>query len=160
MDSPPQKPHIQIYTDGACSPNPGFGGWGVVMISPQHHGHRKEISGAEANSTNNRMELLAVIRGLEQLNYACYVDVYTDSTYVCNAFKQRWIEQWQKKGWVTSARQPVMNQDLWKQLLTLIQPHEITWHWVKGHADHKENNRCDELAVQARKELHLTLQKA
>lgn len=147
------KPVVKIYTDGACSPNPGVGGWGVVLISPQHNNYRRELSGAEANSTNNRMELMAAIKGLEALKYSCTVDLYTDSTYVRNAFEKNWLDKWQKTGWKTSTKQPVANQDLWETLLNLAQHHEITWYWVKGHSNNEENNRCDELAVQARKKI-------
>ena len=146
------KPHVEIYTDGACSPNPGTGGWGAVLISREHD-HRRELSGAEADSTNNRMELNAAIRALEALKQPCRVDLYTDSTYLKNAFEQGWLENWQRKRWKTKGGKPVANQDLWQALLKLEGQHEGNWRWVKGHAGHPENDRADELAVAARMEL-------
>ena len=143
------KTKVLIYSDGACSPNPGVGGWGVVLLSPTHN-HRKELSGAEGQTTNNRMELTAAIKGLEQLKYPCEVDLYTDSTYVQHAFTKGWLERWQQKGWKTSQNKPVENQDLWKRLMALARLHKVQWYWVKGHDTNTENNRCDELAVQAR----------
>lgn len=144
---------IQIYTDGACSPNPGFGGWAAVLIAPEHNNYRKEISGAEANTTNNRMELLATIEALAALKYSCNVELYTDSQYIQKAFNQGWLNKWQKNGWLGANRKPVANQDLWKRLLHLSKIHVVTWHWVKGHSNNVENNRCDEMAVQARQTL-------
>ncbi|MBF0351902.1 MAG: ribonuclease HI [SAR324 cluster bacterium] len=141
---------VHIYTDGACSPNPGTGGWGAILISPEHNNFRKEISGAEANTTNNRMELIAALKGLEMLKRPCRVNVYTDSAYLKNAFTQKWLDSWQRKGWKTADGKPVANKDLWEALLQQARIHEISWHWVKGHSDNPENNRCDELAVQAR----------
>ncbi|HIL88637.1 MAG TPA: ribonuclease HI [Deltaproteobacteria bacterium] len=146
------KPHVEIYTDGACSPNPGTGGWGAVLISREHD-HRRELSGAEADSTNNRMELNAAIRALEALKQPCRVDLYTDSTYLKNAFEQGWLANWQRKRWKTKGGKSVANQDLWKALLTLDRRHEVKWRWVKGHAGHPENDRADELAVAARMQL-------
>ena len=147
------KQEITIYTDGSCSPNPGFGGWAAVLIAPHHNDYRKEISGAEANSTNNQMELTAAIKGLDLLKFPCKVNLYTDSKYLQNAFNNHWLEKWQKKGWRTASGSPVLNQEFWKQLLAHAKHHEIRWHWVKGHADNEENNRCDELAVEARRQL-------
>ena len=146
------KPHVEIYTDGACSPNPGTGGWGAVLISREHD-HRRELSGAEADSTNNRMELNAAIRALEALKQPCRVDLYTDSTYLKNAFEQGWLANWQRKRWKTKGGKSVANQDLWKALLKLDCHHEVNWRWVKGHAGHPENDRADELAVAARMQL-------
>lgn len=146
------KPHVEIYTDGACSPNPGTGGWGAVLISREHD-HRRELSGAEADSTNNRMELNAAIRALEALKQPCRVDLYTDSTYLKNAFEQGWLANWQRKRWKTKGGKSVANQDLWKALLKLDCHHEVKWRWVKGHAGHPENDRADELAVAARMQL-------
>jgi len=146
------KTHVEIYTDGACSPNPGTGGWGAVLISHEHN-HRRELSGTEAESTNNRMELTAAIRALEALKQPCRVDLYTDSTYLKNAFEQGWLANWQRKNWKTKGRKPVANQDLWQVLLKLDRQHEVKWLWVKGHAGHPENDRADELAVAARKSL-------
>jgi ribonuclease HI len=143
---------VRIYCDGACSPNPGVGGWGVVLLS-DHHGMRKELSGAEAETTNNRMELLAAIRGLEALKQPCRVELSTDSQYVHNAFQKRWIEKWQKNGWRTAEKKPVQNEDLWRELIELCRLHTVEWRWVRGHANDVENNRADALAVQARLDL-------
>ena len=134
---------VMIYTDGACSGNPGPGGWGAVLL---YNENRKEISGGETPSTNNRMEIMAAIAALESLKEACEVDLYSDSAYLVNAFKQEWLENWQRNGWKTSKKQPVENQDLWQRLLQQTKKHKVTWHKVKGHAENKENNRCDELA--------------
>jgi ribonuclease HI len=140
---------VRIYCDGACSPNPGFGGWGVVLLSDQH-GVRRELSGAEPDTTNNRMELLAAIRGLEALKYPCSVEISTDSQYVHNAFAKGWIERWRRNGWRTAEKKPVLNDDLWRRLLELGELHEVRWRWVRGHAADVENNRADVLAVEAR----------
>lgn len=134
---------IVLYTDGACSFNPGPGGWGCVLIFKNI---KKELSGGEENTTNNRMELLAVIKGLSALKEGCKVDIFTDSAYVCNAFLQDWIGGWLKRNWKNSAKQPVANKELWLQLIELTNFHQITWHKVKGHADNELNNRCDQLA--------------
>lgn len=139
-----------MYTDGACLGNPGPGGWGALLM---YNEHKKEISGAQADTTNNRMELTAAIQGLELLKEPCRVDVYTDSTYLCNAFVHRWIDGWQRNGWQTSGKKPVENQDLWRALLRLTQIHIVQWHKVKGHSDNPWNNRCDKLAVTAAKGL-------
>ena len=144
--------HVDIYTDGACSPNPGYGGWGAVLIS-EKHGKRREISGAESLTTNNRMELTAADKALELLRQPCNVALYTDSSYLRNAFKQHWLKNWQEKNWRTSSGKPVLNKDLWEQLIRLDSIHHIRWHWVRGHSGHPENTRCDELAVAARKEI-------
>ena len=149
------KSSVIIYTDGACSPNPGIGGWGAVLISNEHK-LRTEISGSEVYSTNNRMEITAVIKACEVLKKPCKVDLYTDSTYVKNAFEKSWIKNWQKNGWKSKSKKPVANKDLWVRLLEVSQKHEISWHWVKGHSNNTENNRCDELAVQARKGIKVT----
>ena len=135
---------VEIFTDGACSGNPGPGGWGAVL---RYNGHEKEISGGEANTTNNRMELFAAIQGLSALKESCVVNLYSDSSYLVNAFEKHWIEKWQRNGWKTAAKKPVENQDLWKWLLTVMQPHQVTIIKVKGHADNPWNNRCDELAT-------------
>lgn len=148
-----QKPplsEVEIYTDGACSPNPGMGGWGVVLISRKHE-HRRELSGAQADTTNNRMEMTAAIKGLEALKHACRVSLHTDSSYLRNAFEQHWLQNWQRKNWRTSNGTPVLNRDLWERLLELSKIHQVTWHWVRGHSGHPENTRCDTLAVAARK---------
>ena len=137
---------VHIYTDGACSGNPGPGGWGAVLMFKEQ---RKELSGGEANTTNNRMELLAAIEALKALKEPCIVKLYTDSAYLCNAFLQRWVDRWQQNGWLTSQKKSVENRDLWEALLALGKMHSIQWHKVKGHADNAHNNRCDELARKA-----------
>ncbi|MBR4406789.1 MAG: ribonuclease HI [Clostridia bacterium] len=134
---------IILYTDGACSYNPGPGGWGCVLI---YKNTKKELSGGEPETTNNRMELQAVISGLEALKEKCKVDIFTDSAYVCNAFQQDWISGWIKKNWKNAKKDPVANKDLWLRLLDLCGKHNVVWHKVKGHADNELNNRCDELA--------------
>ena len=134
---------IVLYTDGACSGNPGPGGWGVVL---EYAGNRKELSGYDPDTTNNRMELLAVVQGLKSLKEPCNVEVFTDSTYVYNAFSQQWIEKWIKNDWRNSNRQQVSNLDLWQQLLPLLDIHNVNFNKVKGHADNELNNRCDKLA--------------
>ena len=146
------KTSVTIYTDGACSPNPGIGGWGAVLISNQHN-LRTEISGSEVDSTNNRMEMTAAIRALEALKKPCIVEIYTDSSYLKNAFEKNWLRNWQSNGWKSKGEKAVANKDLWLQLLELSQKYEVSWHWVKGHSGDAENNRCDELAVKARKDL-------
>lgn len=135
---------VTLYTDGACSGNPGPGGWGAIL---EFNGHEKELSGGEENTTNNRMELTAVIRGLEALKEPCEVELYSDSKYVIDALEKGWALGWQKKGWVKSDKKPALNPDLWERLLALTRLHTVRYHWVKGHADNPKNNRCDELAV-------------
>ena len=135
---------VTIYTDGACSGNPGPGGWGCILA---YGGHEKELSGGEDNTTNNRMELTAVIRGLEALKEPCTVELYSDSKYVIDALEKGWALGWQKRGWVKSDKKPALNPDLWERLLTLAQTHELRCHWVKGHGENPKNNRCDQLAV-------------
>ncbi|MGF7431645.1 ribonuclease HI [Thermoanaerobacterium thermosaccharolyticum] len=137
-------PEIDIYTDGACSGNPGPGGWGAVLI---YNGIKKEISGYEENTTNNRMELTAVIKALSLLKRSCKINLYSDSSYLINAFNQKWIENWQKRGWLKSDKTPVENKDLWLKLLDLSSCHDIKWIKVKGHSDNEYNNRCDKLAT-------------
>ena len=144
------KTSVTIYTDGACSPNPGIGGWGAVLISKEHN-LRNELSGSEVDSTNNRMEMTAAIKALEALKKSCVVKLYTDSSYLKNAFEKNWLNNWQNNGWKSKARKPVVNKDLWLRLLEVSKKHEVSWHWVKGHSGNPENDRCDELAVQARK---------
>nr|WP_122011565.1 ribonuclease HI [Maliibacterium massiliense] len=136
---------VTIYTDGACSGNPGQGGWGAILLYRQH---RRELSGYAQQTTNNRMELYAPLQAFKALSEPCVVDVYSDSAYLVNAFNQHWIDNWQRNAWKTASKQPVENQDLWKALLEAIAPHRVTWHKVKGHADNALNNRCDELARQ------------
>ncbi|MBQ2957149.1 MAG: ribonuclease HI [Clostridia bacterium] len=137
---------VTIYTDGACSGNPGPGGWGAVLMFNQF---RKEMSGYEPQTTNNRMELTAAIVALNALKEPCEVCLYSDSAYLVNAFQQRWLDNWQKRNWIKSDKKPVENQDLWKELLRLTGIHQVTWIKVKGHASNQENNRCDELATGA-----------
>jgi len=131
-----------MYTDGACSGNPGPGGWGAVLISGKH---RKELSGGEHETTNNRMEMMAVIRGAEALKRGCSVDIHTDSTYVMKGITQ-WMEAWKARGWRTASKQPVKNVDLWKRLEEALDRHEVRWFWVKGHSGVPGNERADELA--------------
>ena len=135
---------VTIYTDGACSGNPGPGGWGAILL----YGEKKlELSGYELHTTNNRMELLAPIQALARLKEPCEVSVYSDSAYLVNAFRQHWLDNWQRKNWVKSDKKPVENQDLWKQLLEYTAIHRVQWFKVKGHADNPFNNRCDALAT-------------
>ncbi|MDR1048635.1 MAG: ribonuclease HI [Synergistaceae bacterium] len=142
---------VVIYTDGGASPNPGLGGWAAVLCSPEH-GREREIYGSEADTTNNRMELTAAIMALRALKRPCRVELHTDSTYLRNAFAKGWLEKWQKNGWKTSNKEPVLNQDLWQELLSLSQTHEIEWRWTKGHAEDALNNRCDALVQKAKSE--------
>lgn len=135
---------VTIYTDGACSGNPGPGGWGAIL---QYGPHKRELSGGADSTTNNRMELTAVIQALAILKEPCRVHLYSDSKYVIDALEKGWAWGWKKRGWVKSDKKPALNPDLWDTLLTLIQRHELIYHWVKGHADNPYNNRCDELAV-------------
>ncbi len=137
---------IDIYTDGACSGNPGPGGWGVVLIYQEN---KKELSGYQPETTNNRMELFAAIQGLSALKESCAVNLYSDSSYLVNAFEKHWIEKWQRNGWKTSTKSPVENQDLWKLLLIHVRKHQVRFIKVKGHSDNQYNNRCDEMAVAA-----------
>ena len=141
---------VQIYTDGACRGNPGPGGWGAILICGEH---KKELSGGEPSTTNNRMELLAAITALEQLKYPCKVKVYSDSAYTVNAYVNGWIYAWRKNGWKKADKKPALNVDLWDKLLPLLKTHEVEFVWVKGHAGHSENERCDALAVSSYKNL-------
>lgn len=134
---------IIIYTDGACSYNPGPGGWGAILMFGSA---KKELSGGQETTTNNQMELTAVIEALKALKEPCQVDLFTDSAYVCNAFLQDWISGWILKGWRNSKKEPVANKELWQELLELTNQHQVEFHKVKGHADNEFNNRCDELA--------------
>ena len=137
---------VTIYTDGACSGNPGPGGWGAILMYGEH---KKELSGGEARTTNNRMELMAVIRSLQELNRPCQVELYSDSKYVVDAFNQNWVSGWLKRSWKKSDGKPVKNIDLWKALLKAMAPHKVTFIWVKGHDGHVMNERCDALATSA-----------
>ena len=135
---------IDIYTDGACSGNPGPGGWGAIL---RFNGREKELSGGEAQTTNNRMELSAVIAALECLKEPCEIDLYSDSKYVIDALNLGWARSWRAKGWKKADKKPALNIDLWERLLELTEQNEMHYHWVKGHADNEYNNRCDALAV-------------
>ncbi len=137
------KKDVILYTDGACSGNPGTGGWGAVLL---YGPHRRELSGGEAVTTNNRMELTAVIEGLRCLKVPCEVTVYSDSAYTVNAFTEGWVSSWERSGWKKADKKPVQNVDLWTELLRLTRVHSVTFRKVKGHADDELNNRCDELA--------------
>jgi ribonuclease H len=137
------KKQVTLYTDGACSGNPGIGGYAGILI---YGDIQKEYNGAEASTTNNRMEVLAVIVGLKRLKYPCKVEVYSDSAYTVNAFSEKWIYGWKKSGWKKADGKPVLNEDLWRELYDLTVVHEVTFHKVAGHADNALNNRCDELA--------------
>lgn len=134
---------IVIYTDGACSGNPGPGGWGAILI---YNEYKKEVSGGESYTTNNRMELTAAIEALKIIKEPCAIDIYTDSAYLCNAFSAGWLNNWSINGWKTAKKESVQNRDLWETLLKLCSIHDIRWHKVKGHSTNEFNNRCDELA--------------
>lgn len=136
---------VYLYTDGACSGNPGPGGYGAILKYGQHV---KEICGGDENTTNNRMELLGVIKGLEALNEPCHVVLTSDSKYVIDALSLGWAEKWKQNGWMRNKKDAALNPDLWERLLQLTQTHEMEYHWVKGHAGHPENERCDRLAVE------------
>ncbi len=139
-----EKKEIEIFTDGACSGNPGPGGWGAIL---RYNGNEKELKGGEKETTNNRMELTAVIIALETLKYPCKVTVTTDSKYVCDSITKGWVYSWQKKGWKKSDGKQALNIDLWERLLPLLKTHDVDFKWVKGHNEHPENERCDKLAV-------------
>ena len=146
-----EKKQVQLYTDGACSGNPGPGGWGVIL---KYKGVEKELSGGEAQTTNNRMELTAVISGLEALKEPCQVELYSDSKYIIDAIQQRWVYKWAANNWMRNKKEPALNPDLWQRLLQqledrLLSLHRVEARWVKGHAGHPENERCDALAVAA-----------
>ena len=135
---------VELYTDGACSGNPGPGGWGAILV---YKGTERELSGGEDNTTNNRMELTAVIKGLSALKESCIVELYSDSKYVIDALEKGWAVSWQARGWKKADKKPALNPDLWEILLSLVDKHKVNYHWVKGHADNHYNNRCDALAV-------------
>ena len=135
---------VTLYTDGACSGNPGPGGWGAIL---EFNGTEKELSGGEESTTNNRMELTAVIAGLSALKEPCIVELYSDSKYVIDGLSKGWAESWRKNGWKKADKKPALNPDLWEKLLDLTNIHTLHYHWVKGHADNPKNNRCDQLAV-------------
>ena len=136
--------HVEIFTDGACQGNPGPGGWGAIL---QYGAVQKELSGGEAHTTNNRMELTGVITALEALKQPCAVELYSDSKYVVDALEKGWAKGWRARGWIKSDKKPALNSDLWGRLLELCEYHTVHLHWVKGHAQNQYNNRCDELAV-------------
>jgi len=140
------KQRVVIYSDGACLGNPGPGGYGTVLLAGKH---RKELSAGYRLTTNNRMELLGAIAGLEALKRPCAVELWSDSQYVVHALTKGWLASWQKKGWRTASKQPVKNQDLWQRLLRALGGHEVVWHWVRGHSGVPENERCDQLAMAA-----------
>ena len=135
---------VTLYTDGACSGNPGPGGWGAIL---EYMGTELELSGGEENTTNNRMELTAVIRGLARLKEPCIVELYSDSKYVIDALEKGWAVSWRAKGWKKADKKPALNPDLWEQLLQLTALHTVHYHWIRGHADNPKNERCDQLAV-------------
>lgn len=135
---------VELYTDGACSGNPGPGGWGAILV---YKGTERELSGGEESTTNNRMELTAVIKGLSALKESCIVELYSDSKYVIDALEKGWAVSWQARGWKKADKKPALNPDLWEILLSLVDKHKVNYHWVKGHADNPYNNRCDALAV-------------
>ena len=142
--------YVEVFTDGACSGNPGHGGWGVVL---RYGEHEKELSGGEVNTTNNRMELTAAIEGLAALKESCRVLLVTDSKYVADGIEKGWAESWRKNGWRKADKKPALNVDLWERLLDLLDKHTVNIKWVKGHAGHPENERCDKLAVAFYKKL-------
>jgi len=152
MTDQPSLPQVQLFSDGACSGNPGPGGWGTILRFTDSAGrlHDRELSGGEAHTTNNRMELTGVLAGLMALKAPCAVIVTTDSKYVADSIGKGWVYGWKKKGWIKADKKPALNVDLWEQILPLLQKHQVTIVWVKGHAGHPENERCDRLAVAER----------
>ena len=135
--------NIEVFTDGACLGNPGPGGWGVIL---RYNGKEKTLSGGEAETTNNRMEILAVIKALEALKEKCNIELYTDSQYVCNAINKGWAQKWKSNNWKRNKNEPALNSDLWEILLDLLEEQNVKFNWVKGHAGHEENEKCDTLA--------------
>jgi len=152
MSNTPSQPQVTLFTDGACRGNPGPGGYGVVLVAGDR---RKELSGGFAATTNNRMEMMAAIVGLESLLGPTEVRLVSDSKYVVDAFEKGWLRKWQRNGWQTASRKPVLNRDLWERLLALCETHAVRFEWVRGHSGHPENERCDELAVAASRESQL-----
>ena len=144
-----EKKTVYIFSDGACSGNPGPGGWGTILRFGEHE---KEMSGGEKETTNNRMELTAVIKGLEALKEPCEVEFFTDSKYIIDSVTKGWAVKWKNNGWIKPDKKPALNPDLWERLLSLLEIHNVTFNWVKGHAGHPENERCDRLAVAASQE--------
>lgn len=149
-----QKSHVVLFTDGACSGNPGRGGYGVLLL---HGPHRKELSGGFRKTTNNRMELLAVIEGLKSLKRICKVSVYTDSNYIVQAINKGWAQRWRANGWMRNKKDRAENSDLWEQLLALCHTHDVAFNWVRGHAGHPENELVDGLAVAASQDANLAV---
>ncbi len=149
-----EAPEVTIFTDGGCIDNPGPGGYGVILL---HKGHRKELSGGLRRTTNNRMEILAAIKGLEALRSRCRVTIHSDSQYLVNAVEQGWAKRWQANGWWRNRQERAINPDLWERLLTLLDKHEVRFEWVRGHAGHPENERADELARTAALGKHLAV---
>ena len=147
MSDKTKTPQVVIFCDGGCKPNPGPGAWAAIL---RYNEVEKELTGGEEETTNNRMELTAVTRALEALKVPCNVRIVTDSEYMANAFRQKWIDKWKRNGWKTASKEPVKNQDLWVTLDALIAKHKVTWEWTKGHAGHIENERCDVLATETR----------
>lgn len=156
-----QKKHVVVHTDGSCLGNPGPGGWAAILEYVNGKQERKtlELTGGEADTTNNRMELLGAIRALEALKEPCAVTIVTDSKYVQHAFTKRWLEGWQKNGWLTASREPVKNRELWERLLELSRVHDVNWDWTKGHAGHDLNERCDTLARSEAKKIMRSTQR-
>jgi ribonuclease HI len=144
-----RKPIVEIATDGSCFPNPGPGGWGAVLVFPKT-GARKEIKGGQLETTNNRMEMQAVIEALSALSRPCYVRLMVDSQYVMHGFSKQWVYRWRRNGWITSTGKAVANMDLWLNLIEVVKPHDLKWIWVKGHAGHPLNERADALAYAGR----------
>lgn len=142
-----KKKFVEIFSDGACSGNPGPGGYGVIL---RCEGREKELSGGEKNTTNNRMELMGVITGLEALKYPCEITVQTDSKYIVDSITKGWAVKWRKNNWIKGDKKPALNSDLWERLLNLLDIHQVQFNWIKGHAGHEENERCDRLAVMQR----------
>lgn len=138
--------HVKLFTDGACSGNPGPGGWGAIL---RYNGYEKELSGGESETTNNRMELTAVIEGLSALNEPCVVDLVSDSKYVVDSIQKGWVYSWKRNGWRKADKKPALNVDLWEKLLKLLEIHKVNFIWIRGHQGHEENERCDKLAVAA-----------
>lgn len=155
MNDTGSLPKVKLFSDGACSGNPGPGGWGTILqfTDPAGKLHEKELSGGDAHTTNNRMELTGIISGLAALKLSCEVTVITDSRYVADSVTKGWVYGWKKHGWIKSDKKPALNPDLWEALLAQLARHKVTFEWVKGHAGHPQNERCDRLAVAARENL-------
>ena len=147
-----KKEKVIIYTDGGCSPNPGLGGWSAILIYPSHSNSEKELSGAEPQTTNNRMELTAALMALRSLKRPCSVVLHTDSQYLKKAFTDNWLKNWQRNGWKNAQKKPIANKDLWLELLAMNTKHDIQWEWVKGHSNNIYNERCDHLVAEAREQ--------